>query len=77
MLPSESPSASSAPAGNPAADPLSATRAADQPRVRQLCPAGITPGTPWRNGVIPLAAYVIYTPTHALTTGSCSASALS
>ncbi|WP_415908397.1 hypothetical protein [Oleiharenicola sp. Vm1] len=68
LLPADVP-ATNAPA------PLDARRT-DPVRVRQLCPAGVTPGLPWRNGVVPLAAYVIYTPTHALAAGSYSLPAL-
>lgn len=70
MLTSESPSPRSAPAGDSAASTLFSAHSALLPRVRQLCPAGVTPGTPWRNGVVPLAAYIVYTPTHALGAGS-------
>lgn len=66
MLTSESPSSSSPQAGNSAASSRFSAHAALLPRVRQLCPAGVIPGTPWRNGVVPLAAYIVYTPTHAL-----------
>lgn len=66
MLPSESPSTRFPQTGNSAASPRFTTHAALLPRVRQLCPAGVTPGAPWRNGVAPLAAYIVYTPTHAL-----------
>lgn len=66
MLTSASPSNQFAQTGHSAASPALDARANILPRVRQLCPAGVTPGAPWRNGVVPLAAYIVYTPTHAL-----------
>lgn len=71
MFTAESPTLPSCPAGDPGAV-TSADRASVNPRVRQLCPAGVQPGTPWRNGVVPLVAYVVYTPSHALAAPSCS-----
>lgn len=63
MFPAERFSLPHTAAGDPGADTAPSADAAALPRVRQLCPAGVTPGAPWRNGAIPFVAYIIYTPT--------------